>query len=69
MKKFLSRKFVVTAVALIALVAIGIAWASQRMTDVGLWGLWFAAINAVIGIYGVNNVAAKKAGPPSGTDT
>ena len=57
---FLSRKFIVTVIALATLVVIGIMWATQKMIDKGLWALWFGAVNVVLGIYGSTNVAAKK---------
>ena len=64
MTKLLSRKFIVTTIALIALVVIDIMWASQKMLDKALWGIWFGGVNVVLGIYGTSNVMAKKTGVP-----
>jgi hypothetical protein len=60
MEKFMSRKFIITLIALVGVLAIGVVWVTQSMNDVGLWGLWFAALGTIVGIYGAANVAAKK---------
>jgi len=55
-----SKKFVFTLLGMIALFIVGGFWLAEPVYDLGLWGLWFAALNALVGVYATANVVQKK---------
>jgi len=56
----MSKKFIFALVGTAILIAIAIVWLAQSVYVVGLWALWFGAINLVFGLYGTANVVQKK---------
>ena len=56
----MSKKFLMAIIGMVAVVGVALGWIILGVKDVGLWGLWFAALNALIGIYAGANVATKK---------
>ena len=55
-----SKKFVFTLLGILAIFVVSGFWLVQRVWDIGLWGLWFAALNGIVGVYSAANVVQKR---------
>ena len=55
----MSKKFVFTILGMVAVLGVGVVWLVQGERDLGLWGLWFAALNGLVGVYAAANVVQK----------
>ena len=50
-------KLKISLVALVILVLVGACFVIWGKWDIGLWGLWFAAFDAIVVQYAITNVA------------
>jgi len=55
-----SKKFVFSLLGVLAIFVVAGFWLVQKVFDMGLWGLWFAALNGIVGVYAAANVVQKK---------
>ena len=53
------KKMFFAIVGMLAVLTVGGFWLAQGVLDIGLWGLWFAALNGIIGLYAASNVVQK----------
>ena len=56
----MSKKLVFSAIGGAAILTVGMVWLVRGVLDTGLWGLWFAGVSAIVGIYTGGNVAQKQ---------
>ena len=54
------KKFILAMIAITALIGLAVAWILKEVFDPALWGLWFAGLAGVLGLYGGANVVQKK---------